>query len=104
MSRFTRFHETAIRSPVIRLLWIEMWRIVRNNAGKWPADCLTFAFFIAEAIRLFSGAVLAYLFGKTGQVSGELGAFAIGVSAPLIIEKLTSILPSMDTSTVGGQT
>lgn len=74
---------------------IDMWHQVRKNNGKWPPSCLSIAFFIAEIIRLAAGAGLAVAFGGSGQVNGPLGALAIGVAAPLIVEKLSSFLPSL---------
>jgi hypothetical protein len=74
---------------------LEVWRMVRSNNSRWPAECLTVAFFVAEAIRLVASAGLAIAFGTTGQVSGPLGALAIGIAAPLIVEKLTAYLPAI---------
>ena len=74
---------------------LELWHQVRKNNGKWPVRCSSIAFFIAEIIRLTAGAGLAVAFGGSGQVNGPLGALAIGVAAPLIVEKLASSLPSL---------
>jgi hypothetical protein len=74
---------------------LELWHRVQKNNGKWPSGYLSIAFFIAEIIRLVAGAGLAVAFGKSGQVNGSIGALAIGVATPLIVEKLSSFLPSL---------
>ena len=74
---------------------LELWRLVRSNGGTWPGDCRSVAFFVAESIRLIAGAGLAIAFGQSGQVSGPMGALAIGVATPLIVEKLTQQLPTI---------
>ena len=77
---------------------LEVWRLVRSNNGSWPAQCSSFAFFVAEMIRLISGAVLSVAFGISKQISGPLGALAIGVATPLIVEKLSALLPPISTN------
>ncbi len=72
---------------------LEMWKIVKQNRGNWPKECLTLGYFTAEFIRLICGAGLAYAFGATSQVNGPLGAIAIGVTTPLIVEKFAAKLP-----------
>lgn len=77
---------------------LEFWRDVRRNGGAWPVYYKSLAGIVAEAIRLFAGAGLAIAFGKSGQVSGVIGAIAIGAAAPLIVEKLGQQLPLLPVS------
>src|SRR5437899_10799747 len=77
---------------------LEFWRMVRNNGGVWPIQYRSLAFVAAELVRLLAGAGLAIAFGKSGQVTGALGAVAIGAAAPLIVEKLSQQLPSLPIS------
>jgi hypothetical protein len=69
---------------------IEIWKVVRTNGGTWPRRYRTPGYLIAELIRLLAGASLATIFGISGQIQGPLGALAIGVTAPLIIEKMVN--------------
>ncbi len=82
---------------------LEFWRLVRNNEGKWPKDFWSGAFIVAEGVRLLAGAGLALAFGESGQVSGPVGALAIGVAAPLIVEKFAQQLPTFPTPTSGDE-
>lgn len=77
---------------------IEFWRLVRSHQGVWPAQYSKPGFFAAEAVRLVVGAGLAIVFGETGQITGALGAVAIGAAAPLIVEKLAQQLPTIPPS------
>lgn len=76
---------------------LEFWNAVRGNAGMWPVEYRSAAFLIAEGIRLLAGAGLAVAFGISGQVTVPLGALAIGIAAPLIVEKLSAHLPALST-------
>jgi hypothetical protein len=76
---------------------LEFWRLVRNNRGVWPVQYRSFASLAAEIVRLIVGAGLAIAFGKSGQVTGAIGAVAIGAAAPLIVEKLAQQVPSLPT-------
>jgi hypothetical protein len=63
-----------------------------KRLGRWPWGTPGFpsaaASSAALAIRLVIGALVAAVSGLGGQVSGAFGAFAAGIAAPLIIEKL----------------
>ena len=74
---------------------LELWRVVRANGGQWPKAYRTAAFVLAEAIRLGAGGALAVAFGLSGQVTAPVGALAIGVATPLIVEKLSQQLPDL---------
>jgi hypothetical protein len=82
---------------------LELWRLVRANGGSWPANCRSYGYLIAEVIRLGAGAGLALAFGASGQVSGPMGALAIGVATPLIVEKLSKSLPEVADPKEGGR-
>ncbi|MGW7528852.1 hypothetical protein [Streptomyces sp. NPDC054783] len=56
------------------------------EAGPW-------AFAVAEIIRLVVGAGLAWAATDTHQVSGPLGALAIGAAAPMVLGQLSRALP-----------
>lgn len=77
---------------------LEFWRLVRTNGGIWPVQYRSFASIAAEIIRLVAGAGLAIAFGKSGQITGAIGAVAIGAAAPLIVEKLAQQLPAFPTA------
>ncbi len=73
---------------------LEFWQIVRANGGHCPRNFRTIAYGVAEVIRLGAGAALAVALGLTGQVTAPMGALAIGVAAPIIVEKLSEKLPT----------
>jgi hypothetical protein len=50
-------------------------------------------FVVSVLIRVGIGAVLAPAFSATGQVGTPLSAVLLGISAPLVIEKLSQTLP-----------
>ncbi len=63
------------------------WRS-RGEAG--PAPML-----VSVLIRLTVGAGLALAAGWSDQVSGPVGALAIGVAAPLFVEQMARQLPAV---------
>jgi len=73
---------------------------VLKKRRKWPwhvrgpgVRASRTAYLIAEAIRLLIGGILAAATAASGQVSTPLAALAIGVAAPVLVERLTSLLP-----------
>lgn len=48
---------------------------------------------VAELVRLVAGGVLASGTAASGLVSGPLAAIAIGVATPLMVERLTGLIP-----------
>lgn len=72
---------------------LEIYKVVRNNGGRWPEDCRTPAFCIAEFFRIGIGTGLALAFWRSGQIEGAMGILTVGASAPLIVEKLSRNLP-----------
>lgn len=63
-----------------------------RRTGSWPwkqeGEPSCAMLLVSVIIRLGIGAGLAVAAGLTGQISGPLGAVAIGVAAPLFIEQL----------------
>jgi hypothetical protein len=55
---------------------------------------------VSVVIRVGVGFGLASAAGLTGQVSGPLGAIAVGVAAPLLLEQMAKRLP-VDVKTFG---
>ena len=51
------------------------------------------AYLISIVVRLGAGAALAAAAAGSGQVSGSFAAFGLGVAAPLIVQKLSQIIP-----------
>lgn len=73
---------------------LEFWGIVRANSGRCPERYRTLPFVVAEILRLGAGAVLAVAFGTANQATAPLGVMAIGMAAPLVVEKLSQRVPS----------
>jgi hypothetical protein len=51
------------------------------------------AYVISVVLRAGAGAGLAAAAAGSGQVSGTFAAFALGVAAPLVVEKLSQAIP-----------
>ncbi len=68
---------------------LELYRLVKANGGKWPDEWKGLAFALAETIRLAAGIGLAWVFWRSGQISGPLGAVVVGATTPLIVEKFS---------------
>jgi hypothetical protein len=62
------------------------------GTGKVP-EAGPVGYAIAEAVRLFIGAGLAWAAPATGQIAGPLGAPGVGVAAPTIIAQLAKAIP-----------
>jgi hypothetical protein len=60
------------------------------------------AYLISVVLRAGAGAALAGAAAGSGQVSGSFAAFALGVAAPLVVEKLSRAVPLSGT-VVSGQ-
>jgi hypothetical protein len=61
------------------------------------------AYLISVILRASAGAGLAAAAAGSGQVSGPFAAFALGVAAPLVVEKLSRAIPLTGTLTVPHQ-
>lgn len=72
---------------------MEYWRSVRHTGRGKPDKASWGAFIVAEVLRLLSGAIIAVALGRAGQISGEAGALAVGVAAPLIIDRMSQEIP-----------
>jgi hypothetical protein len=72
-----------------------------GEPGLWPS-------LLAVILRLAAGAGLAAASGASGQVAGAFGAFCLGVTAPLVVEKMVERAPtrsgSADRSSEGTST
>ena len=68
---------------------IEFYSAIRANKGKIPVAWKRPGTYVAEAIRVGVGGVLAAATGMSGQISGSIGALSVGAAAPLIVEKLS---------------
>jgi len=51
---------------------------------------------VAETVRLVIGAGLAWAAAASEQITSPAGALAVGVAAPLIVERLTRAIPLTD--------
>ena len=93
-------------SPWVYALWgafgglsveaVQFYGAIRRT-GKWPweikGEPRPLALFVSVVIRVGVGFRLALAAVKTGQVSGPLGVFAVGVAAPLLIEQMAKRVP-----------
>ena len=68
--------------------------------GRWPwrargpHEVGAFGYVVAELIRLIIGGVLAA--AAVSQFTGPVGALAVGIAAPLIVERLARAVPLVD--------
>ncbi|MFI0480054.1 hypothetical protein [Actinomadura sp. 9N215] len=70
-------------------------RIHRGRGWSWrrPIPQGWVAFVLSVGIRSGVGAILAAATAASGQVEGAFAAFALGVGAPLVIERLARAVP-----------
>ena len=61
------------------------------------------AYLISVILRVAAGAGLAAAAAGSGQVSGSLAAFGLGIAAPLVVEKLAETIPLHSASIVLNQ-
>ncbi len=75
---------------------IQFYGAIRRT-GKWPwkikGEPRPLPLFISVVIRVGVGFGLALAAAETGQVSGPLGAIAVGIAAPLVIEQMAKRVP-----------
>lgn len=78
---------------------LEFHAVLRRH-GKWPWKVTgrgvragATGYVCAELIRLAVGGILAGAAAASGQVSGALAALAIGVAAPVMVERLAALVP-----------
>jgi len=75
---------------------IEFYGVIRRT-GRWPwnikGEPRPLPLLVSVAIRVGVGFGLALAAAQTGQVSGPLGAIAVGVAAPLLIEQMAKQVP-----------
>src|SRR5436305_1177390 len=66
----------------------EFVRIVRANRGKLPEGFWSFGYVAAELVRLLIGGALAMVFFLSKQIAEPLAAVTVGMTVPMIIERL----------------
>ncbi|MGH3670501.1 MAG: hypothetical protein ACRDSH_07675 [Pseudonocardiaceae bacterium] len=80
---------------------LDLYGAVRRH-GCWPwrargpREVGAVGYFVAEMIRLVTGGILASALAESSQVTTAFGALAVGVAAPLIVERLTRAIPLTD--------
>lgn len=70
---------------------LELYRAIQRVKGfpwRMPDEVPLAPYLVAVVIRNALGAGLAAAFGSSGQIAGPLGATAVGVAAPKIVEQL----------------
>ena len=80
---------------------LDLYGAVRRY-GCWPwrvpgpREVGAVGYFVAELVRLVIGSVLASALAESGQITTAFGALAVGIAAPLIVERLTRAIPLTD--------
>jgi hypothetical protein len=80
---------------------LDLYTAVRRF-GRWPwrvrepREAGPVAYAVAELVRLAIGGGLAAATAVSGQITSPAGALAVGVAAPLIVERLTRAVPLAD--------
>lgn len=80
---------------------LDLYGAVRRH-GCWPwrvhgpREVGAVGYFVAELFRLAIGSGLAWALAESGQITTAVGAVAVGVAAPLIVERLTRAIPLTD--------
>jgi hypothetical protein len=70
-----------------------MIRTSRRWSWRKPIPQGLAAYLISVILRAGAGAGLAAAAAGSGQVSGPFAAFALGIAAPLVVEKLSRAIP-----------
>src|SRR5215469_7854285 len=83
-----------IGGSCVEALWLYA-RIRQEPLWSWrkPIPQGLTAYLISVILRVGAGAGLAAAAAGSGQISGIFAAFVLGVSAPLVIEKLAQVIP-----------
>lgn len=89
---------------------LDLYTAVRRY-GRWPwrvhgpREVGALGYVVAELIRLIIGGGLACAAAASEQLTTAVGALAVGVAAPLIVERLTRAVPLTDSvqETGGGE-
>lgn len=82
---------------------LDLYGAVRRR-GCWPwqargpREVGAAGYLVAELVRLLIGSGLASAFAESRQVTTAFGALAVGVAAPLIVERLTQAIPLTDST------
>jgi hypothetical protein len=82
---------------------LDLYGAVRRH-GCWPwrargpREVGAVGYFVAELVRLVIGSVLASALAESSQITTAFGALAVGVAAPLIVERLTRAIPLTDSA------
>ncbi|WP_152989870.1 hypothetical protein [Frankia sp. ACN1ag] len=77
---------------------LDLYAAVRRH-GRWPwqrgrsREAGPRAYLVAELVRLAIGAGLAAAAGTSGQITTPFAALAVGVAAPLVVERLSHAIP-----------
>jgi hypothetical protein len=80
---------------------LDLYGALRRR-GRWPwrvrgpREVGAVGYFVAELVRLVIGGVLAAALAESNQITTAFGALAVGVAAPLIVERLTRVIPLAD--------
>lgn len=80
---------------------LDLYGAVRRR-GCWPwqvrgpREVGAAGYFVAEVFRLVIGSGLAWALAVSQQVTTPIGALAVGIAAPLIVERLTRTIPLTD--------
>jgi uncharacterized protein YjbI with pentapeptide repeats len=68
-----------------------------RRTGRWPwlndGEPGPLSFYVSVVIRTVLGAGMAWTLGGAQQISGAVGALAIGMAAPLILEQMAKQFP-----------
>lgn len=80
---------------------LDLYGAVRRE-GCWPwrvrgpREVGAVGYLLAEVIRLVIGGILASALAESSQITTAFSALAVGVAAPLIVERLTRAIPLTD--------
>ena len=72
----------------------------RRQCWPWqvrgPREVGAAGYVVAELVRLAIGSGLALALAQSEQITTAFGALAVGIAAPLIVERLTKSIPLTD--------
>jgi hypothetical protein len=79
---------------------MEFWQALRSPNSALPPYYRLGLYWLGEAIRLLIGGTLAAIFYASHQVDTPLAAAMIGITAPIIVERLAKAPPALPTAGV----
>lgn len=81
---------------------LELRSAARRNGGPLPAEYTGRVYWTGEVFRLLAGGAVAMALGLSDKLGTPVAALGVGISTPLILERLRSPLHKGEERTAAG--